>query len=294
MEYKALEDENKVVVKNIRDFVPEHVFECGQCFRWNKEEDGSFTGVAYGRVINVKLEGQDLILSNTSETEFRDIWFEYFDLGRDYGRIKEELKIDEIMTESVEFGRGIRILKQEPWEMLISFIISARNSIPNIKKTIEKISKAFGEKIGDFGEKEYYSFPSAETLAGLEEQDIRQYGTSFRTKYIISSAKRVLDEGGLDSLREEDTEAAREKLQQFDGVGPKVSDCILLFGLSKYDVFPVDVWVQRVMDEFYTKGQYKNLNKIREYGLEMFGKNAGFGQQYLFYYAREQGIGKKK
>lgn len=294
MKYEVIEENNSVRVKNIKDFVPKHIFECGQSFRWNGEEDGSFTGVAYGKVVNVKVEDGDLLIDNSTEEDFNNIWYDYFDLERDYGAEKEKLsKIDDIMKEAVEFGSGIRILKQEPWEMLISFIISARNSIPNIKKTIEKISATYGEEIGEYKGKKHYAFPKAEVLAELEEDDLRQYGTSFRTKYILSSAKKVAEEGNIDVLKSEDTVIAREKLQEFSGVGPKVSDCILLFGLSKIDVFPVDVWVQRVMDEFYTKGKYKNLEKIRDYGIDMFGDKAGIGQQYLFYYAREKGIGKK-
>lgn len=293
MNYKLSEIENGVILEGVSDFEPVHIFECGQCFRWNREDDGSYTGVAYGRVINVAKEGDRVVLSNTDRAEFEAVWKGYFDLERDYSEIKRIVSVDEVMEKSVEFGSGIRILAQEPWEMLISFIISARNSIPNIKKTIEKLSKAFGEKICEYNGKEYYAFPRPEDLSGLSEGDIRQYGTSFRTKYIMDSAERVLRSGGINALKDEPTDTAREQLMEFAGVGPKVSDCILLFGLSKYDVFPVDVWVQRVMDEYYTKGAYKNLNKVREYGLEMFGEYAGFGQQYLFYYARENGVGKK-
>lgn len=293
MDYKLTQEENRVVLEGISDFEPVHIFECGQCFRWNREEDDSYTGVAYGKVINVAKQGDKIVFSNTNSEDFELIWKKYFDLDRDYSEIKKNVSVDEVMKSSVEFGSGIRILSQEPWEMLISFIISARNSIPNIKKTIEKLSRAFGTSIGEYNGVEYYSFPRPEELAGLSEGDIRQYGTSFRTKYIMESAEKIVSSGGIDWLESEPTEIAREKLMEFAGVGPKVSDCILLFGLSKYDVFPVDVWVQRVMDEYYLGGKYKNLNKVREYGLELFGEYAGFGQQYLFYYARENGIGKK-
>lgn len=295
MEYKFIKEENKIIIEQIKDFIPKHVFECGQCFRWNEEKDGSYTGVAFGKVINVKKEQSSLIISNTSIEDFEKIWKEYFDLDRDYSKLKEEFsKIDKFTKVSSEFGNGIRILRQEPFEILISFIISARNSIPNIKRTIEKISKAFGEEIGEYKGKIYYSFPKPEVLAILKEEELRKYGTSFRTKYIISSSQKVLEEGGIDYLIEEKTSLAREKLREFHGVGPKVSDCILLFGLKKDDVFPVDVWVKRVMDEFYLNGEIKNLEKIRQFGINKFGKLSGVGQQYLFYYARENGIGKDK
>lgn len=295
MDKEVIEKDGKIIVKNIKDFVPKHIFECGQCFRWNEEEDGSYTGVAYGKVINVKVEDGDLIIDNTDMEDFNNIWVEYFDLSRDYSELKAEFsKIDEYTKASSEFGHGIRILKQEPWEMLISFIISARNSIPNIKKTIEKMAAAYGEEIGEYREKTYYAFPTPEALAALSEDELRKCGTSFRTKYILSSAMKIIEDGGIDYLKNEETDFAREKLREFDGVGPKVSDCILLFGFGKDDVFPVDVWVQRVMDEFYLKGEIKNLEKIRKYAIDMFGDLSGVGQQYLFYYAREKGIGKKK
>lgn len=293
MNYNLIEKEDRVILEGLSDFEPVHIFECGQCFRWNREEDGSYTGVAYGKLLNVKREGDDVVFSNTDKSEFESVWKDYFDIERDYGDIKSRVSLDDVMAKSVEFGSGIRILKQEPWEMLISFIISARNSIPNIKKTIEKLSVAFGELVGEYNGVEYYSFPTPDSLCGLSEGDIRQYGTSFRTRYIMESAERISSGVGIDGLKESTTESAREKLMEFPGVGPKVSDCILLFGLSKYDVFPVDIWVQRVMDEYYLGGKYKNLNKIREYGLGLFGEYAGFGQQYLFYYARENGVGKK-
>lgn len=292
MNVEVIYERDEVTVKNAKDFEPKHIFECGQSFRWNREEDGSYTGIAFGKILNVKRELEDVVFKNTSLKDFNEIWRHYFDLDRDYSEIKRKVSVDETMEKSVEFGHGIRILRQDSWEILISFIISARNSIPNIKRTIEKISRAFGEYVGSYNGKDYYSFPTAEKLAVLEESDIRQYGTSFRTKYIIESAKKVVKSGSIESFKKLSTLEAKEELIEFPGVGPKVSDCILLFGLSKYDVFPVDVWVQRVMDEYYLFGKYKNLNKVREYGMELFGEYAGFGQQYLFYYARENGIGK--
>lgn len=282
-----------IEVKGIKDFEPKHIFECGQCFRWHKEIDESYTVVAFRKILNVKKINDKVLFKNTNKEDFENIWYDYFDLGRNYGEIKKELMLDDIMKEAVEFGNGIRILKQDPWEMMISFIISARNSIPNIKKTIDRISKAFGTKIGEYNQVEYFSFPTAEDLKDRTEEEIRECGTSFRTKYILSTAKKVFEEIDIVQVSKSDTKEARDILMSFSGIGPKVSDCILLFGMSKYDVFPVDVWVQRVMDEVYTKGKLKNLDKIRDFGIDMFGNNSGFGQQYLFYYAREKGIGKK-
>lgn len=280
-------------IKGLVDFELKNIFECGQCFRWYKEEDESYTVIAFGKILNIKKELDSFIFNNTNKRDFEDIWYNYFDLDRDYSEIKRVVSVDNIMKEATEFGSGIRILKQEPWEMMISFIISARNSIPNIKKTIEKISQAFGKKIGEYNGVEYFSFPTAKELKVISEEELKECGTSFRTKYILSTAKKVFETDNIDLICTQETKEARESLMEFSGIGPKVSDCILLFGMRKYDVFPVDVWVYRVIDEVYTKGEIKNLEKIREYGINMFGGYSGFGQQYLFYYAREKGIGKK-
>lgn len=293
MKFNIKELELGIEIEGIQDFEPKHIFECGQCFRWYKEADESYTIVAFEKILNVKKIKDKILFRNTNKEEFEKIWYKYFDIGRNYGEIKNAVAIDDVMKEAVEFGNGIRILKQDPWEMIISFIISARNSIPNIKKTIEKLSKAFGRKIGEYNGVEYFSFPTAVGLKERTEDELREYGTSFRTKYILSTARRVFEEVDIEDISKLDTKEARESLMNFSGIGPKVSDCILLFGMGKYDVFPVDVWVQRVMEEVYISSNLRNLEKIREFGMEMFGSNAGFGQQYLFYYAREKGIGKK-
>lgn len=294
MEYNIIKDNNKVIIEGIRDFDPVHIFECGQCFRWNREEDGSFTGVAFERVLNVKVENDKVILSNTNIEEFNNIWYDYFDLGRDYGKMKEIFSQDEILKEAVKFGSGIRILNQEPFEILISFIISANNAIPRIKSSIERLSKRYGKHIGEYNGKEYYAFPTAEALSKVDIEELKETKIGFRAKYVSNAAKKVYNEGvNLDYIKTLDTTHAREELMEFQGVGPKVSDCILLFSMEKYEAFPIDVWVKRIMEYFYLK-EDTSMNKIQKYGEEKFKDLAGFAQQYLFYYARELGIGKKK
>jgi len=293
MDYNIIERDNKIILKNMDDFEPRDIFECGQAFRWYVEEDKSYTAIHRGKVVNVKRDGEDIVFTNTSREDFENIWFDYFDLGRDYSKIKQELSKDPILKEAIRFGKGIRILNQEPYETTISFIISANNQIPRIKKSIELISKGFGEYIGMFNGREYYSFPKPGILSNADVEELeRNYKVGFRAKYIVESSKAI-EEGktDLNSLYDLPTDKAQEILMTLPGVGPKVSSCILLFSLKKMDAFPVDVWVKRVMEHFYFKKETK-LKDISAFAKEKFGSLAGFAQQYLFYYARELGIGK--
>ncbi|MTI46750.1 DNA-3-methyladenine glycosylase family protein [Sporosalibacterium faouarense] len=294
MEYKLKEESGKIIIENLDHFEPKHVFECGQCFRWNEEEDGSYTGVAHGKVVNVKKENNNIIFSNINKKDFEEIWYNYFDLDRDYGKIKEQLSKDKTLKEAIKFGYGIRVLKQDPWEILISFIISANNRIPMIKRAIEKLSEKYGEFIEEYKGRKYYSFPSADKLDNLTVEDIKACGTGFRAKY-IQSAAIIVSSSEIDiyAIKNLSTENARKELMLFSGVGPKVSDCIMLFSMNKDDAFPIDVWVKRVMEYFYVDDDTK-LKDIQKFAQDKFEGIAGFAQQYLFYYARELGIGRKK
>ena len=289
-----IEKDNQIILEGIsEDFEPKHVFECGQCFRWLREEDGSYTGVVQGKVINVKKENDLIIFDNTNKEDFENIWFDYFDLGRNYGEIKNQLKVmDEYLEKATEFGKGIRILQQDGWEMLISFIISANNRIPMIQRAINNLSERYGKFIDEYRGKKYYAFPTPEELSTVSVEDIRACQTGFRDKYIKSVVDYVNEnDDDVLSYRELDTSECIKELVKFNGVGPKVADCIALFGMQKYDTFPVDVWVKRVMEEFYVEDNL-SLPKIRKFALDKFGDLAGFAQQYLFYYARELGIGR--
>ena len=292
---KIYEEKNRIIVDKVKDFEPKHIFECGQCFRWDKEEDDSYTGVVNGKVINVKLEGETLILDNTNLEDYKNIWHEYFDMDTDYSIIKAELaKMDEHLNNATQFGSGMRLLRQDTFEIVISFIISARNSIPMIKRSVAFLSTAPGKEIVEYKGKKYYAFPTPKALSHAEQQILIDSKVAFRKGYIkdTSYIQHSL-QTDLYKLKNLPTDMARRELMLLPGVGPKVSDCILLFGLSKYDVFPVDVWVQRVMHEFYLDKEVKDLKKIREYGIDLFKDKAGIAQQYLFYYAREKGIGRK-
>lgn len=296
MKYNIIEEKNKIIIKDIKDFEPKDIFECGQAFRWYKEEDDSYTTIAYGKVMNVKKHNQDIILSNTNLDDFNNVWYNYFDLGRDYSKIKRELSKDPILAEAIKFGQGIRILNQEPFEMVISFIISANNQIPRIKKSIVLIARNYGKKIGTpegLFTSDYYSFPSPEKLSVVAAEELREITrVGFRDLRIVETSKMVRDgEILLDEIFDLNREEGKKLLMTLPGVGPKVSDCILLFAFNKDDAFPVDLWVKRVMEHFYLKKD-TNVKLIGDHGAKIFGNLAGFAQQYLFYYARELSIGK--
>jgi len=293
-------NKNVYIIEEISDFCPEHVFECGQCFRWQRQEDGSYTGIAGGRVANVKFEAAEaggktgtLFISNCTEEDFETFWKEYLDLERDYGEIKRRLCADdEIMSRAASFGWGIRILNQDLWETIVSFIISQNNNIPRIKGCIEKLSELFGEpaelspefeknvlqnpdKGGDV--KKWYNLPTPERLAALSLEDLAPVKLGYRARYLIETAKAVCEEG---------LPAGRESLSGLCGVGPKVASCIALFGMHCCDSFPIDVWVARVMHQLYGLDE-KDKTAMAAFAQQRFGELGGFAQQYLFYYMRE-------
>lgn len=224
--------------------------------------------------------------------DIKEIVANYFDLNRNYSEIKEKLsKIDENVKLSIKYGEGIRILNQDLWETIISFIISANNNIPRIKGIIERLSQKYGKEIDWNGEK-YYTFPTPEELKKAEVQDFRELGTGFRDIRLYETTRTVLENKVvLKDLYNVDTLKAREELLTLSGVGPKVADCILLFSdLKRFDVFPIDVWVRRVMNELYIKNSDEtkvNKKDIARIAKEKFGNLEGLAQQYLFYWKRD-------
>ena len=285
--------EQKYEIKNIKSFELADIFDCGQCFRWNKQEDGSYTGVFKGNVMNVQKQGDTVTFKGICTGEIKEIVEEYFDLNRDYEKLKEELsKIDNNIKVSIEYGKGIRILNQDLWEMIISYIISANNNIPRIKGIIERMSKKYGKEIEWNGEK-YYTFPTIEELKNVTVEDYRNLGTGFRDIRLYETVQKISDgKIKLDELQENpDTHEVREQLLTLSGVGPKVADCILLFStLKRFEVFPIDVWVRRVMNELYIKNEDEtkvNKKEIEKIAQDKFGNLAGLAQQYLFYWKRE-------
>lgn len=303
-------EDNKVILEGLKNFDIKQILECGQCFRWDKISDTNYIIVAYGRVIEILQEGDKATIYNSNEEDFNNIWINYFDLERDYDEIKNELAKDEILQKSVDFGYGIRILNQDPFEMIISFIISARNSIPSIKKTVKKICEAWGERI-EYKGVEYYTFPTPKAIKEATLEDIQGTGASFRSKYIVDTIKKVNEaievkedmennpdkyserpeilDFDLEYIKSLNDDECHLALQKFMGVGAKVADCIMLFSMAKHSAFPVDVWIKRAMIYFYVAPDV-SLNKMRVFARDKFGAYSGMAQQYLFYYARENKI----
>ena len=311
----------KYIYEGVKDFNLDHIFDCGQCFRWSRQEDGSYTGIAMGKAVNVSLkevpagegsgadgtcgpgEGQprlesgkfqprlDLVIDNCSKEDFEKIWRSYLDLDRDYGAIKATLaESDQVMAKAIEGGSGIRILKQELWETMVSFIISQNNNIPRIKGCIENLARLFGEPAGEYGGVEYFNVPSAEVMSCLTAEDLAPCRLGYRAPYLVETARQVMERGGVEAVAA-DLEAAStpeeacEYLRGFQGVGPKVASCIALFGLGRLEAFPIDVWVRRVMNRLYGIDE-KDIKGMNAYAAEHFGVNGGIAQQYLFYYIR--------
>ena len=284
--------EQEYVIKNINTFEPRDIFDCGQCFRWNKQADGSYIGVFGENVLRVKKIENDVIFTGICKEDIKTTVEKYFDLNRDYEKIKKELSnIDNNLKSSIEYGKGIRILNQDLWETIISFIISANNNIPRIKGIIEKLSKAYGKEI-EWNNQKYYTFPTAKELENVTVDEYRNMGLGFRDIRVFETTHMILDKKvDLENLRNnKNTEEVREQLLKLSGVGPKVADCILLFSdLKRFEVFPIDVWVRRVMNDLYIKNEDEtkvNKKQIEKLAKDKFGSLAGLAQQYLFYWRR--------
>ena len=285
--------EQEYQIENQESFELKHIFDCGQCFRWNEEDDKSYTGVFKGNVLNVKKDNNTIYFKGIVNGNIKDIVEDYFDLNRDYTKIKKTLsKVDNNMKKGIEYGEGIRILNQDLVETILSFIISANNNIPRIKKIIERLSESYGKKIV-WNKKNYFAFPSLKQLENVSIEEYRNLGLGFRDKRIYDTVHMLLN-NQVDYKKwydEKDTLKVREELLSLAGVGPKVADCILLFSdLKRFDVFPIDVWVRRVMNELYIKNSDEtkvNKKDIERIAYQKFGKLEGIAQQYLFYWKRE-------
>ena len=291
MNYELEATKEGIIVNNVKDFDLVHIFECGQCFRWLPDDKGGYRGIAFGRAVcvNYDKDSAKLYIRGADEDDFNNIWCDYFDLKTDYGAIKNDFSLkDKYLNASVNFGSGIRLLKQEPFETLISFIISANNNIPRIRKCIDNLSKTYGKPIYHKGDIVGYSFPEPKVLAECTEQEISACcKAGYRCKYIIEASKLYCSSPiDVKYLSDVEKSEARKILSKYMGVGPKVGDCILLFTGARRDVFPVDVWVSKLMNGLYVP-DITDRKKIENYASSYFGENAGLAQQYLFYYARE-------
>ncbi len=250
--------------------------ESGQCFRWRRLEDGGYVGISGGHILKVRQSDDGAVLTFSGESE-RDYWLRYFDCDTDYEAVIEQFSADSILSEAARENRGIRILRQEPFETLISFIISQNNNIPRITGIISRLCESFGEKVSE----EYggmYSFPDAKTLAALSPDDLAPLRAGFRVRYILDAANKVntglVDLDGIFAMTYDDGKAY---LKTITGVGDKVADCVLLFAYHKTEAFPSDVWIKRIVAEYYSDGLP-----------ECMGGYKGIAQQYLFEYFRKR------
>lgn len=282
---RYVEKENCVIIEKVCDFEPVHIFDCGQCFRWDMSEDGSYTGVAGGRAINVSKKDDCVVLKNTNINEVDNFWAKYLDLDFDYGKLKQTLATDEVLSVAIKSGEGIRILNQDLWECIISFIISANNNIPRIKGIIRNFCQQFGDAV-EFDGETLYSFPDADKIFGITAEDLKPLRAGYRDKFLIDAIEKVnRKEIDLQFVMEAPYEEAKKEIMKIKGVGNKVADCILLFGAGKKNAFPVDVWIKRVMETLY-KDEMGDMD-ISAFAKERFGEYGGYAQQYLFYHMRE-------
>ncbi len=276
MQYREIK--NEVEITGVSDFDLVRIFECGQCFRWNADENGVYTGVAMGRAARIRRKGDSVFITGTAD-DFEKVWLDYFDLSRDYAKIRAGLCIDDYMKRASDFGAGIRILRQDKWEALCSFIISQCNNIPRIKKIVETLCRCFGDTAELDGEI-FYTFPPAERVAELSQEDLAPLRCGYRAPYIIDAAKAVASgELDLEALSQTDFNTALKALKSLNGVGDKVANCVILFGLCMLSAFPIDVWMKKAIKEHYGDG----------FDPKVFGEYAGIAQQYMFYYARSGG-----
>ena len=272
MIYEILD--NRIRVHACAQFDPAHVLDCGQIFRYSAVDDG-YVVHSLDKRCHIVPEGDGWAI----HTDAKDYFVHYFDLERDYEVVKSNVAVTPIMREATAFGHGIRILNQDFFEMIVSFIISANNHIPRIKAIIERICTALGKDMGD-----YHAFPTPAELASADAEFFRSIGAGYRAEYLENTAKRLASED-FRAWLDLPTNELHKRLVSLMGVGPKVADCILLFGAGRTDVFPVDTWIKKVYHQHF--GTEQNPALIRKNLLTLFGSNAGYAQQYLFYMKRE-------
>lgn len=273
-----------IKIKIERPFKLSDTVTCGQIFRFFKEDDGSFNIVIKDRVINVFMDGNFLCASSNDENDLESVIRNYFDLDNDYSLMNDFLiKHDSKLKDAVLFSNGLTMIRQDPFETVMEYIISANNGVPQIANALNNIAKKYGKKVM-FNGKEYYLFPNYKDLKDVSISDFRSCKVGFRDKYLKAMVDKLNNnEINLEEFYELDTKDALNKFMENVGIGPKVASCILLFAYQKYDVFPIDTWVKKIMKNDYG---IEGEKEIRKFAVKTYGKYSGLAIQYLFNYSR--------
>ena len=281
-------ENNIVTVDGVNDFTLSQILECGQCFHFDKLDEEVYEVVAFGRAVKMEQTDKVLRIYGSSMEDYEGIWKLYLDMDNYYGLIKQSvIKADGALKTAVDEKSGIRILNQDFFETLISFIVSQNKSIPQIKQCVKNISHRFGDEVIGYNGEAFYVFPDVQRLHDATEEELRECKVGFRAPYIKNATEAVYS-GAVtkEKLDELDIAQARELLMTIKGVGEKVANCVLLFGLGRREAFPVDVWMKRIMEQMYFDGKDTKKQDIEAFAVNKFGDLGGYAQQYLFDYAR--------
>ncbi len=262
---------NSTILKQTKNFDLDQTFDCGQCFRFEKINN-IFEGISKNYSVKLVQNNDEVTFLNINQDDFKNYWYNYFDLSTDYALIGKKLSLlHPILKEAYTNCSGIRILKQEPWETLCSFIISQNNNIPRIKKIISSLCCLYGEKTTNG-----FLFPKVEKISSLNVSQLEPIRSGFRAKYILDAAQKVAGgEIDFNQIEKLDYLESKNLLMKIHGVGPKVADCVLLYGFHKLEAFPMDVWMKKIMNKFF-----------KDKSPDFFGEFAGVAQQYLYHYTR--------
>ena len=264
-----------MIKKEIEHFSISQICDSGQCFRMEKIKEHIYSVIALDRYMEIEQNGKECTFF-CDEDEYENFWKSYFDLGMDYSKYIEKINPnDRYLNEAVNFGYGIRILHQDLWEMIVSFLISQQNNITRIRRCIQNICEKYGEEKRNFKGKMYYAFPTPQSLASLGEDDLKECNLGYRSKYVVRTAKSIVEgEVDLEKIKTLPYKKAKEELLKLFGVGVKVADCICLFALHHLEAFPIDTHISQALEKHYKRG----FPKRRYKGCE------GVMQQYIFYY----------
>ncbi len=278
---KTADGNDFVVLSGVPYFSVAQTFDCGQCFRFEVDGDTA-KGVAFGKFLCISQKDDDITITGITKEEYEKTFASFLGLDEDYGKIRKDIgahfgAYGDVIYKAMDCAQGIRILRQESWEALASFIISQNNNIPRIKKIIENMSAGLGKRFIGFDGEEHFAFPTAQAILEAGESGLAPFKMGFRARYLIDAAKKCISgEVDLAFVQKADALEAEKRLMSICGVGKKVAACTLLFGFHKLEFFPIDVWIKRVLEKYYPDG----------IDLDALGDYAGVAQQYLFYYER--------